>query len=47
VEECKWLAKRLPMAELDIIPHGSHCPHLDDPVYVNQRIDKFLATYSF
>lgn len=47
VEESKWLAKRLPMAELDIIPHGSHCPHLDDPVYVNQRIDKFFATYSF
>lgn len=46
LDECKWLAKRLPMAELDIIPHGSHCPHLDDPVYVNQRIDRFLSTYA-
>lgn len=47
VEECKWLAKRLPMAELEIIPHGSHCPHLDDPGTVNQRIDRFLGTYNF
>jgi pimeloyl-ACP methyl ester carboxylesterase len=45
VEECKWLAKRLPHAELDIMPHGSHCPHLDDPNYVNHRIDQFLNTY--
>ncbi len=47
VEECKWLAKRLPMAELEIIPHGSHCPHLDDPKTVNNRIDRFLSTYNF
>ena len=47
LEECKWLAKRLPMAELEIIPHGSHCPHLDDPIYVNKRIDRFLDTYKF
>ena len=45
VEECVWLAKRLPMAELDIMPHGSHCPHLDDPAYVNNRIEQFLNTY--
>lgn len=47
LEECKWLAKRLPMAELEIMAHGSHCPHLDDPIYVNQRIDRFLDTYKF
>jgi sigma-B regulation protein RsbQ len=47
VNECKWLARRLPMAELEIIAHGSHCPQLDDPVYVNQRIDRFLDTYNF
>ncbi len=47
LEECRWLAKRLPLAELEIMPHGSHCPHLDDPVYVNQRIDRFLNTYTF
>lgn len=47
IEECKWLAKRLPMAELEIMPHGSHCPHLDDPIYVNRRIDRFLDTYKF
>jgi pimeloyl-ACP methyl ester carboxylesterase len=47
VEECRWLAKRLPMAELEIIPHGSHCPHLDDPKTVNDRIDRFLSTYNF
>lgn len=47
LEECKWLAKRLSMAELEIIAHGSHCPHLDDPLYVNHRIDRFLSTYKF
>lgn len=45
LEECRWLAKRLGHAELDIIPHGSHCPHLDDPNYVNGRIERFLKTY--
>lgn len=45
IEECRWLAKRLPAAELDIMAHGSHCPHLDDPFYVNQRIERFLKTY--
>jgi pimeloyl-ACP methyl ester carboxylesterase len=45
VEECRWLAKRLPLAELEIIAHGSHCPHLDDPAIVNARIDRFLSTY--
>lgn len=47
LEECRWLAKRLSMAELEIISHGSHCPHLDDPLYVNNRIDRFLSTYKF
>jgi pimeloyl-ACP methyl ester carboxylesterase len=47
LEECRWLAKRLPMAELEVMAHGSHCPHLDDPAYVNERIDRFLSTYKF
>jgi pimeloyl-ACP methyl ester carboxylesterase len=47
LEECRWLAKRLPMAELEVINHGSHCPHLDDPILVNHRIDRFLGTYKF
>jgi pimeloyl-ACP methyl ester carboxylesterase len=47
LEECRWLAKRLPMAELEVINHGSHCPHLDDPLLVNHRIDRFLSTYKF
>ena len=45
VEECRWLAKRLPAAELEVMQHGSHCPHLDDPPHVNRRIEKFLGTY--
>lgn len=45
LEECRWLAKRLPGASLEIIPHGSHCPHLDDPPYVNRKIDEFLKTF--
>lgn len=47
LDECKWLAKRLPQAELEIIAHGSHCPQMDDPAYVNQRIHRFLETYHF
>ncbi len=47
LDECKWLAKRLPLAELEIIAHGSHCPQIDDPAYVNQRIDRFFETYHF
>lgn len=45
LDECRWLAKRLPGASLEIIPHGSHCPHLDDPPYVNRKIDDFLRTF--
>ncbi|MCX6123684.1 MAG: alpha/beta hydrolase, partial [Proteobacteria bacterium] len=45
LDECRWLAKRLPGAQLEIIPHGSHCPHLDDPADFNERILKFLTTY--
>jgi len=45
IDESRWLAKRLANAELEIIAHGSHCPHLEDPEFVNQRIDKFLKVY--
>jgi pimeloyl-ACP methyl ester carboxylesterase len=45
VEECQWLARRLPGAELEVIAHGSHCPHLEDPKLVNKRIWAFLKTY--
>lgn len=45
LDECRWLAKRMPGASLEIIPHGSHCPHLDDPPYVNRKIDAFLQTF--
>lgn len=45
LDECRWLAKRLPGASLEIVPHGSHCPHLDDPPYVNRKIEEFLRTF--
>jgi pimeloyl-ACP methyl ester carboxylesterase len=41
-----WLAKRLPAAELEIVKHGSHCPHFDDPPLVNRRIERFLKTHA-
>lgn len=45
VEECRWLSKRLPGSHLEVIPHGSHCPHLEDPHEFNRRIGTFLQTY--
>lgn len=41
--ESRYLAKHLPGAELVMVPHGSHCPHFDDPTYVNTAIHDFLA----
>jgi len=45
LDHSMWLAKRLPAAELEIVKHGSHCPHFDDPPLVNRRIEKFLKTH--
>ena len=41
-----WLAKRIPSAELEMVQHGSHCPHFDDPPLVNRRIERFLKTHA-
>lgn len=37
------LASSLGQADIAVIPHGSHCPHLDDPELVCTIIDKFLS----
>jgi len=34
----------IPNSELEIIRHGSHCPQMDLPEQVNQRIEIFLKT---
>jgi pimeloyl-ACP methyl ester carboxylesterase len=32
-----------PQAQIEIIPHGSHCPHFDDPSLVNGILERFLS----
>ncbi len=32
----------LPHAQIEIIPHGSHCPHFDDPKLVNRMLESFI-----
>jgi pimeloyl-ACP methyl ester carboxylesterase len=45
IAEARRLAKHLPASELMIVPHGSHCPHFDDPPLVNGLIEAFLAKH--
>lgn len=33
----------LPHVEVEIIPHGSHCPHFDDPKLVNRILEQFIS----
>ncbi len=42
VTEAKRLAAALPASQLEVVAHGSHCPHFDDPGRVNRRIQAFL-----
>lgn len=42
LSESKRLAAALPAARLEIVPHGSHCPHFDDPGRVNRAMQAFL-----
>jgi len=43
--EARRLARHLPESELVTLPHGSHCPHFDDPTSVNQMIEAFLEKH--
>ncbi len=43
LSEARRTATLLPRAHLEVVQHGSHCPHFDDPEYVNRVIDGFLA----
>jgi pimeloyl-ACP methyl ester carboxylesterase len=43
--EMRRLVKHLPAGELFVVPHGSHCPHFDDPGLVNRRIERFLGMH--
>lgn len=43
LSEARRLAKALPAGRLEVVPHGSHCPHFDDPGYVNRLIETFLV----
>lgn len=45
MREAKRLAKHLPRSELAVVPHGSHCPHFDDPALVNRMIEAFLTKH--
>jgi pimeloyl-ACP methyl ester carboxylesterase len=42
IAEARRLAEHLPGGELAVVPHGSHCPHFDDPGLVNRLIEDFL-----
>lgn len=43
--ETRRLAGLLPRSELLLVPHGSHCPHFDDPGMVCRRIAEFLGVH--
>lgn len=45
-EEVKRLAGLIPQAEICLVRHGSHCPHFDDPGYVNRAMADFLAKHA-
>jgi pimeloyl-ACP methyl ester carboxylesterase len=45
-EEVQRLMALVPQAELCLVPHGSHCPHFDDPGMVNRGIEAFLNKHS-
>jgi len=44
VSEAKRIHNALVNSKLEILPHGSHCPHFDDPHFVNSLIHKFVIT---
>jgi esterase len=41
-DQIDYLSEHLPHSVVEMIPHGSHCPHLDDPDLVNQLISRFI-----
>jgi len=41
--EAEYIHSQLRNSTLKMIPHGSHCPHFDDPVLVSGIIRQFLA----
>jgi len=38
------LHQLIPSSQFDSIRHGSHCPQMDQPELVNERIEKFLSS---
>ena len=40
--ESRRLLRYLPNGQLAMIPHGSHCPHFDDPALVNATLAQFF-----
>ena len=42
IEEARRIHRAIPKSKLEIIDHGSHCPHFDDPVLVNNKIEEFI-----
>lgn len=41
--EGAFLHQQLRNSTLEMIPHGSHCPHFDDPILVGGLIRRFLS----
>jgi 3-oxoadipate enol-lactonase len=43
--DARELARWYSAAELVMVPHGSHCPHLDDPSLVNRILATFVTRH--
>lgn len=42
IEQQELMHQLIPGSEFEVIRHGSHCPQMDLPDLVNQRIERFL-----
>ena len=43
ISEQRWLAEKVPHAQVATLEYGSHCPHFDDPSQVIKILDQFLT----
>ncbi len=43
VEQQELMHQLIPNSQLDVVRHGSHCPQMDLPDFVNLKIERFLT----
>ncbi|MBY0470051.1 alpha/beta hydrolase [bacterium] len=46
-EEQELMAQLIPSSQLEIIKHGSHCPQMDMPEFINGKVDTFLKSLKY